>query len=222
MRIDRVTLTGAGDGVRPEQMAAVTAAFPFVEWGILFSPKYRGEPRYPSAGWVSEFLTLGLPCAAHLCGPAVDEFMHEPPEAYLGFGRVQLNFSLRVKAHLLPHLPGVVGRENQIGRTVIFQMNAANQSLADKDFVEAMLFDSSGGRGVSPAAWPTLDLARRCGYAGGLGPDTLTDQLVHLAEVVGDESIWIDMEGRLRSADDRQFDLDKAKRCLELASKWVA
>ena len=33
--------------------------------------------------------------------------------------------------------------------------------------------------------------------------------------------IWIDMETKVRSDDDRQFDLEKVRRCLEIAAPFV-
>lgn len=222
MKINRVTLTGADDSVRPEQLIAITNTYPFVEWGVLFSPKRQGSPRYPSEKWVQEFANLNLPCAAHLCGIAVGAFISGwPSDDYRGFGRIQLNFNLHVKGYLLPKLPDVVAREKQIGRPIIFQMNFANQELSGKKFVHSILFDSSGGRGCSPTAWPQHDPLRYCGYSGGLGPDTLDAQLEEISKVVGDGVIWIDMESRIRSDDDRQFDLDKATRCLQIASRWI-
>lgn len=210
MRISRVTLTGADDSVKPEQLVDITKEFPFVEWGILFSPQRQGTHRYPSKSWVREFISKGLPCAAHLCGLAVDEFVNAPRDEYSAFGRVQLNFSLSHKVYLLPWLSGVVGREK---RPIIFQANKTNRALLTFDFIREVLFDGSGGRGRLPSEWPVSDPTRVCGYAGGLGPDNLAEQLPRIASAAGDEEVWIDMEGKLRSDQDR-FDLDKATSCL--------
>jgi len=70
-----------------------------------------------------------------------------------------------------------------------------------------------------PASVPVLPLY--CGYAGGLGPDSLASQLPLIAEAAGDARIWIDMERRVRSEDDSQFMLDKVRKCLEIAVLFV-
>src|SRR5262245_10120922 len=50
--------------------------------------------------------------------------------------------------------------------------------------------------GVVPAHWPAPIEGVYCGYAGGLGPDTLQEPLEKIATKVGDRTIWIDMETR--------------------------
>ena len=60
-----------------------------------------------------------------------------------------------------------------------------------------------------------------CGYAGGLGPDSLEEQLPKIAEAASEARIWIDMETRVRSDDDQQFDLKKVRRCLEITDPFV-
>jgi hypothetical protein len=97
------------------------------------------------------------------------------------------------------------------------------------------------GAGILPREWPKpiyLDVHpgddgcgvqqhRYHGYAGGLGPDNLAEQIpLILAAAAGNEHtaegrIWIDMETRVRSSDDRTFDLAKVRRCLEIAAPYV-
>lgn len=50
----RVTLTGADDTVSPHELAALSARYPFVEWGILVSrcPPEHGRHRFPSLPWL--------------------------------------------------------------------------------------------------------------------------------------------------------------------------
>jgi len=82
-----------------------------------------------------------------------------------------------------------------------------------------VLFDSSGGRGLAPVSWPAPLPGTTCGYAGGLGPDTLTEQLPLIHTAANGRGYWIDMEGRLRTPEDR-FDLDRARRCLEIVADF--
>ena len=75
-----------------------------------------------------------------------------------------------------------------------------------------MLFDSSGGRGIRRAQWPTPLSGVRCGYAGGLGPENLRLEMPRIAAVAGPD-YWVDMENSLRDADDH-FSVDKARLAL--------
>jgi hypothetical protein len=103
------------------------------------------------------------------------------------------------------------------------------------------LFDVSGGAGILPDGWPQpihidiepgefgegIEYWRYSGYAGGLGPGNLAEQIPKIIEASGgteftnEGRIWLDMESRVRSDDDRQFDLQKVRRCLEIAGPYV-
>ena len=93
-----VTVTGADDSVKPVDLAAVAAEYPFVEFGILFrgsknrvrvregDPPEPNRPRFPSFDWMVELLCevepkarLNLSC--HLCGQAARDFLEG---VYLG------------------------------------------------------------------------------------------------------------------------------------------
>lgn len=145
--------------------------------------------------------------------------------------RVQLNF------HASPHALSVIGLDALRGldRQVIFQMdgttNDALISAARFKSVDAIpLFDISGGRGISPDTWPEpfecpVEGKIYSGYAGGLGPENLESQIKKILEAAGDARIWIDMETKVRSNYDRQFDLGKVNQCLEIfesiAGRWI-
>lgn len=73
----------------------------------------------------------------------------------------------------------------------------------------AMLVDGSGGRGVLPREWVRPQTEQAVGFAGGLSPDTLLEQLPKI-QAVACGKWWIDMENGVRDADD-WFDVDRAK-----------
>jgi hypothetical protein len=113
----------------------------------------------------------------------------------------------------------------------IFQSDGVNDEiceLAAKNGVDAVpLFDCSHGAGVLPAEWPKARLSNKdglvChGYAGGLGPDTLEEQLPRIFAAAGDARIWVDMETRVRTQDDEFLDMQKVRRCLEICSPYVS
>ncbi len=73
-----------------------------------------------------------------------------------------------------------------------------------------------------PRAWPSSGLATYVGYAGGLGPENVEEQLPLIAQAaIGADGFWIDMETRVRSNLDRLFDLEKVERCLTILEPFV-
>jgi len=79
------------------------------------------------------------------------------------------------------------------------------------------LFDSSGGRGVL-SEWPKIPNHNFgplwCGYAGGLGPNNIVDELFKIEEAVGDAEIWIDMESKIRNSNN-ELDFDLCEKVLK-------
>ena len=70
-----------------------------------------------------------------------------------------------------------------------------------------------------PNAWLALLEGKFCGYAGGLGPLTLADQLPVIDLTASGKCYWIDMETSLRTVDDR-FCIDSAAAALEIANDF--
>lgn len=106
MKLRALGFCGADDSVHPNQLALVSHAYPFVEWGVLFRPDKEGTPRYASPQWVKQLAQVAakfeksskcrMKLAAHLCERRVnevlqgdDDFIRHLP--HLGFGRVQIN-----------------------------------------------------------------------------------------------------------------------------------
>lgn len=96
-----VTITGADDSVDPEELFEISAKYPFVEWGILFSRSKNGIlPRYPSYNWVEklqkakeQFLLdneLDINMSAHVCGSFLKEIVTGKPNM---FNEVPVNFN---------------------------------------------------------------------------------------------------------------------------------
>lgn len=234
MSLTRVTITGADDAVDPWELWELGREFPFVEWGVLFSPKRWATPRYPSSAWV-ERLVLALAgrdpfaLSAHLCG---------------GFSR-EMQKGVHAFAALLPgsftrcQINGIGGDDRGAGLVyaaaflksqrpcleIILQAKGEEvlQDLAHLASAmpnASVLFDPSGGRGVEPFSWPRVPLGARFGFAGGITPE-------NVAQVIGEISVaqtraepfWIDMESGVR-ADDR-FDVAKVRAVLEAAAPFV-
>lgn len=247
MILDRVTITGADDSIDPEELIPLARDFPFVEWGILFSGSRLGVARYPSRSWISALAKIvwqvPMKLSAHLCGAWVRDFVlkakfnWKPEYAahQMLFERVQLNFhgqfhkkAPSFESELSAETPqrASEGMKARAGKQFIFQCDGENDKTVEELlpwFPDGIfpLFDRSGGTGVTPKDWPKAWPGTYCGYAGGLGPDILTTQLKLIEQAAGEARIWIDMETRVRSEDDRIFDLAKVRAALEKAAPWV-
>jgi hypothetical protein len=251
MKLKYVTLTGADSSVQPEELVALSKKYPFVEWAILFSQSKSGTtPRYPGHDWVLDLLKIAestpMNLSAHLCGKWVDDALKgeitflKDAEMNKAFRRVQLNMGkdrLQGAFKNKQLVYAIIAAEKQ----VIFGGNYA-AIIANGQFFDTTgtypLFDASGGRGIAATEWPkpltyteyaVVDGQQDeqktvfCGYAGGLGPDNILAELKRIEEVVGDATIWVDMESRVRTKDKAgdRFDLAKCEQVLQVAQPWV-
>ena len=222
-----VTITGADDGVDPRELVALSEEFPFVEWGILFSTKRSGEPRYPSQDWANcagkKF--YGVRYAIHMCGQAARETL-AGSERWLpsrGYCRVQLNGWARQTANT-----GQLSW-HAVRRSVSFILqccDAVDLQHAANDAAEIecaeILYDPSGGRGIEAIRWPAPPRGARLGYAGGITPDNVEQVIADIAaaNLHAGNDWWIDMESGVRT-DDR-LDLAKVRAVLERAKPYLA
>lgn len=211
MKIERCTFTGVDTEVGLTDLVEISKEFGFVEWGYLYSPVRAGTPgRYMSAYRIEEHLN-SLPgdvkVALHICGKGVTDFMfsvscyqEQLVEAIRSRGgRVQLNFNHSRQPLDLGLLAERMKAYSNI--SFIVQENNANKGVINSLVGSGVtnlsaLFDSSGGRGVV-GKW-RAPLGIPCGYAGGLGPQNIRSELAAINSVVDDQTIWIDMESRIR------------------------
>jgi len=236
MHLTHCTLTGADDATDLNALADLSRDYPIVEWGLLYSPKRQGTPgRYPAAPTLRRALRELPPevrIALHVCGRGVSNLLAGEPVALdlvrrlvARNGRLQLNVNLARAPVDYGDLRLLLDRFPTL--TVITQHNAANAILWQqlRDYPNhAVLFDASGGNGVLPGSWPHPLPGVPCGYAGGLGRDTLYRELGKIATLTGNQPTWVDMEGSLRVADANGIDwfsLPRARQCLEVASLCV-
>jgi hypothetical protein len=237
MSLTCVSISGADDGVEPGKLSEISAEFPFVEWGILLYDGHQGKrPRYPSESWLSavvaEAATGQLRIALHLCGRWAGDpgrsgqltIAAAKPALVRAARRVQLNFG-NARKDVRPELLAQALREHP-ALEIILQANGDVDreliGLVRSAGVNAVpLFDGSRGRGKAPKAWPMPIPGVVCGYAGGLRPESISEQLEAVAYVVGDGPVWVDMESGVRDEQDR-FDLVRVRRCLEIASHYGA
>lgn len=224
--ITRVTITGADDNTPISALAELSAEFPFVEWGILVSRAREGTTRYPSRSWCTHLDGASLPkISMHVCGTWARASMagildwRELPDIRYNAKRIQINGApdpdVRWSSDSF-QVPGVQFIF-QVPNGLEFAAYLKNEVLGIRPDV-ALLFDGSGGRGVTPMNWrPRID-GFPCGYAGGISPDNVAEVV---SKIPSDQPFWIDMEGRVRD-DQERLDLTKVRRVLEVCAPLIA
>ncbi len=233
MRVHTVTITGIDDQTPPEDALRLSEYYKVnIEWGLLISKSNAGKTQYPSRKYVEEFINQanGLAgIAGHLNGHYLRELINGNAEYPLdGFQRVQLNFA---RQKFTPDVGVFFGALNRYipgnDKHFIFQMEGVNDHLYHMalTFGSALscvevkaypLFDCSLGNGITPDVWPCPDHSVYNGYAGGLGPDNIKEQLKKIEDVVGGGTVWIDMTTKVRTND--KLDIDKVRRVLDEVS----
>lgn len=231
MNLKLVTLTGADDSIDPKELVKLSQTYPFVEWGILMTKQPIKASRFPSRKWINELVEVAEPnmnLCAHLCGAEVFDALIFNNFKFVEslskkFKRVQLN-THGARLEGLAVSPTYINCLN-IPRRIIFQCDGVNNHQV-KEWVNlgfgVPLFDTSSGGGVLPEeGWPKVWEGVYCGYAGGLGPDNVVDELKKIETVTDDSPFWIDMETKVRSHKDKLFDLDKCRTVLEACEPYV-
>lgn len=230
MKLKYCSITGADDAVDPQALYRLSKTYPFAEWAILLLPARAAQKRFPTLTWIEKFKSgaAGLHTAMHLCDDGFLGFVagrQDVLEIMRGFQRIQLNLKFG----------GVEGRYDEkelIARVrenpqhqFIIQYTPDKQGLLPllKDVPHhAVLYDASAGRGIRPDKWDAPLSGHFCGYAGGLNPANVAENIMDIARVANGYETWIDMETGVRTDD--VFDLAKVENVLKTvaASGYVA
>jgi hypothetical protein len=201
-----ITFTGVDEYTDAAGLVELANDYP-VEFGLLFSPSRQGrEPRYPAIHTI-EWLTDELPLrwAAHLCGGDARNWLYEDrcEHDLSDFHRVQINTA---DPNIQPSLIGNQAAKRNL--RAILQCRGPFPRVASVD----VLFDASGGRGISPDSWPSPTRTTFCGYAGGLGPANVAQAVAVIGQLA--DRYWIDMESGVRDERDH-FSLRKCRAVCE-------
>ena len=142
--------------------------------------------------------------------------------------RIQLNMSQNTADNInVNALRGVLYDFRH--QEFIFQYNEKTKDAIEKLHKSwakfSLLFDASGGNGISPENWQKPIYAEHpMGYSGGLSPDNIVGNLKKIEKVVGDNEIWCDAEGKLKSQtlfeEKALFDTDLARAYINRANQW--
>ena len=209
-----ITLTGADERTAIADMVALADLG--AEIGLLYTHDPEGRHRYPHANWIIYAAELlNGRAAIHVCGKrARDQLMKgELRRMVCHVSRVQVNG--RMTAETLQGVCDIL-----CDHTVITQHNEANESLLHHHWSydatnHAILVDASGGRGQTPGEWKCPSVVKPVGFAGGLGPHNLREELPKIVAVANGDRSWIDMENGLRDACD-WFDIERAMEVMRI------
>lgn len=220
----RVTITGADDRTDACDLVLLSRRFPFVEWGVLYSTKREGQPRYPRRQWMDELADAArgqnVAIALHYCGgvarAALDGELLAIP--MVDARRIQLNGWSGIDDDI-----AALRRWTRLANVeFILQCRSRDMLQRAADDARAIgsasvLWDPSGGRGIGEFGFPVAPQGCRLGYAGGISPDNVLDVLGAIGPV--EHPFWIDMESRVRTDD--VLDLAKVERVLSAVAPHV-
>jgi hypothetical protein len=226
--LDRVTITGADDSTDPLEILDLALAYPWLEFGILASASREGSPRYPSRAWQQILLKSAhrMNLSMHVCGKWARELFSgdlewvELPPIKTMVQRIQINGDPPYGAGNVEQINErrslLYGDRYGPGVQFIMQYPRAGNYLARCQCYSVNcvpLFDESGGAGSTRREWTDLPLDY-VGYAGGIGPDNVTDLVRQIGEMRS-RRFWIDMESGVRDREDR-FDMRKVERVIDI------
>ena len=230
MRLKYITISGANEHTNIEDLAVLLFMHPVAEAGIQVSGEKCscGSPRFEWILKLYRFLNknkMRINVALHLNKDWVEKFCagEVVPELkellqlryYNGdkfIKRVQLNFKIgREKAPNFEVLHKMILQ--YCDHRFILSYNENNAELINRIYKAGVifdnLFDSSFGKGIEPTnrESPVFKGILQ-GYAGGLGPDNIAEELRKLKIIDG--NIYVDAQKKLED-ENEHLDLEKAK-----------
>lgn len=233
-----VTLTGADDTAEPKSLIALSKEFPFVEWGILVG-SHAGKSRFPSTSWIGNLLDEiprfsgpRMNLSLHVCGRILSAILKEG-KWIAGdvddFNRMQLNITESLperddaREAIVTNIMAVQSL-TCIPEIIIRIDHLKNDWLLDalllRNVKASGLYDRSHGAGLKPDSWPKANPDWNVGYAGGIGPETVLEDVRAILAVAGAKPTWIDMETSLFT--NGKFDLGRCRFVLETCREFIA
>lgn len=173
-----------------------------IEYAVLYSETSENKKRCPSRTYVGYLLRdlkqLGHKCAVHICGGAAKKALirGQLSDVVSSAGRIQVNGLL--DARTVSELCSVYRQHTIIVQ--YFEDNAGLLSVTARNL--EFLVDGSGGRGWLPRSWVRPSTTNRVGFAGGLRPSNISNELARISSAARGNSFWIDVESGVRDEDD--------------------
>lgn len=207
----------------------VPSGYSALEFAILRSPSKVGRsPRYLSSAECRAISAYSYPdgLAYHLCGGysamvLVQSRWDELRDA------VDFDAVSRVQVNLPPadDNDDICRNALQLARFSVYLRKPVIFQWRDYPIPYfpgiQLLQDRSGGRGIAETRWSSPDaIARkagaRFGYAGGLSPENIVEQVPRMVAAARRQSFWMDCESCLRNEMD-QFCTERAELMIERA-----
>jgi hypothetical protein len=231
MPLTKVTITGADDSTDVSDLLGLSKEFPFVEWGVLVSWSSEGHSRFPTRNWINVLLQNSLEqeinLSTHMCGRWVRDLMFgdldwsELPLVVDASQRVQINFHGEAG---LSHRDFIDNLKEKSPREFIFQWDGVNDHYSFAALLHGIkvssLYDISHGAGVLPDKWIKPSNYFATGYAGGLSPDNVVQNLYQINKICP-KDFWIDMETNVRTPEGQALDIKKVRKVLELCAPFI-
>jgi hypothetical protein len=243
-----ITISGADDAVCIGDLLALSRAYPFVEWGILYCMGTEGTAHNPSAEWRRKFAAVcrkyRLRSALHLWGDATFRMLlqRRADAAFVTqmqrYDRVQVNINGRVRSFNREEVIDVYRVLAAYGVKLILQRHDGSADAIDRflsmsltkatslPLVVSVLFDASCGKGVSPREWPAPitvgEIEIDTGYAGGISPRNIESVLDATAIAVresGHRPHRYWLDMQSGVRTAGQFDLEKVERILSIVAR---
>ncbi len=219
-----ITFTGLDVRTPMMPLLRLIADYPKIELAMLYSEKRAGkEPRYPTWADIDRTVATLPEAALHVCGRAASRLAFTGylsdlsaddrllRDLVTSFERIQIN------GRPDPDYLTMVCISFELADKIITQCQTPDDPLIPLPLENhAILVDASGGRGELPDGWWRPDTDKQVGFAGGLNPENLREQLPGIMAVAkpGD---WIDMESGVRTGD--WFDIDKCRQVCEIVEE---
>ena len=210
-----------------------------VEFGVQCSPKKAGygTPRFEWIDTLASKLCEQKMCgrlalhlnegfAVSICEGVIPPEISDLLQKTNAIGRLQLNFKIGREVfgnnQIAPDLEKLATSMAQLtDHDIILSASKANLALIAKMYHQGFkfdaLFDDSFGEGIQPKAWskPLFEDVFQ-GYAGGLSPENIQEELEKISKVATG-NIFIDAEGKLKQ--DGAFSFARAEQYVKNAKK---
>lgn len=246
MNIQTITCSGPNEKVKLAGLLRLFTANSIAEMGVQCSGKTTsvGTERYEwikqlfiDAGRIQQNLRAALHINTEWCedfcrgnvARELSEFMAFRHNGAPFFSRIQLNFSLprnqTITDRINPKDVADVILSYPSTRFILpcnIKTIGFIEKVAEFNVVFDVLYDSSFGEGISPDRWEAPVFKDRFqGYAGGLSPENIVENLDKISQVVPTGTdIFVDAEGNLKD-EAGAFDLAKARRYIQNVTAWM-
>lgn len=224
MKLRHITFTGVDEHTDFHRLEQIQQRFPYAEFGILFSKKWKENgQRYPSPAYLQFLYNRNLNLSAHICGTMARNVVVNN-EWYPFFQLINYNKHLfnRVQLNIADYkftsmqttplnVPSGI-KELIIQQKSTYEIDVYKAMTNKRNYV-SILFDASDDQGQLPSYCDlNLNPYIKAGYAGGINPENICNLLHYLFNNVN-HPFWIDAVRGFRTRD--WFDLDKVEQALE-------